>query len=361
MRKLDTATDDRPEAPVTAATPFYGPPFRAKPQALTALTALYLLVSASAEANAQVPSPGWTVGFASTYVDPRGHDQHVLTIHRTDLAAQATVKEAVTLDTESGAAYRGSLRYSSGRWAVGGDFFWFATSQSTGDPARTGGGAGEEVAFEVADRRFTSSDPSQRLFHRLLEDTDVAMWTLDLLGMRILAETPATHLALSAGVRFADFDNDYRAVAGIEGVEGVRFDASSNYGRLTGPVLGIAGDWRTGRARLSGNVSQAVVLGAVELTGLSREFTGGSEGALDFVSSERLEGRHDVAIPITEVRIRVAYQLLDRVALAGGVQASTWWDVAVPPGVRPMENGDETLHENTLVFFGVGGGVEITW
>ncbi len=326
-----------------------------------ALTALLLLFPVAGEARAQVPAPGWTVGFEPLYVEPRGHDQHVLTIHRTDAGSQQTTKRAVTLDTEAGAAYRGLLRYSTGRWALGADFFWFATSQATGDPNAAGASAAELAAFEVADRRFTSTAPSEVLFHRILEDTDVALWTLDLLGSRVLSQTDATRVALSAGVRFADFDNDYRAVAGLEGVEGVRFDASSNYGRMTGPLLGLDGDWRIGRAALSGGLTQAVVLGQVELTGVSREFTGPSDAPLNFVSGERLEGLHDVAIPITEVRLRATYRVLDRVALAGGLRASTWWDVTVPPGVRPVENGDETLHENTLVFFGVGAGVEISW
>lgn len=323
-----------------------------------ATAVLLLTLSTASQAHAQVPSPGWTVRFEPMRVDTRGHDQHVLTIHETELATLATTKRAVTLDTESGTAYRGALQYAAGRWAVGGDFFWFTTSQSTTDPTAAAG-ATAPVAFEVADRRFTSTDPAEVLFHRILEDTDVAAWTLDLYGMRVLAEAHASQLALSAGVRFADFDNDYRAVAGLEGVEGVRFDASSNYGRMTGPIVGLAADWRPGRLTVAGYLGQSVVMGEVELTGVSRDFTGPAGGPLDVVSSERIDAAQAVAIPITEGRIHVTYRLLDRVSVGAGLQASTWWDVAVPPGVRPFENGDEALLENTLVFFGVGGAVEI--
>ncbi len=339
-----------------------GPAPRTWPRTGHRVATAIVLAAASAfgRAEGQTPRPGLTVRFEPMHVDPRGHDQHVLTIHETDLLAQTTSKRAVTLDTEAGTGYRGVVQYASGAWAAGVDFFWFTTSQSTGDPTAAGSGANDQVAFEVADRRFTSSDPADVLFHRILEDTELAVWTLDLYGIRVLSQTSSGRLALSAGVRFADFDNDYRAVAGVEGVEGVRFDASSNYGRMTGPAVGVWGDWRPGRVALAGYLGQSVVLGDAEVTNVSRDFTGAPVAPLDVVSRERFDGALDVAIPITEARIRASYRLLDRVSVGAGVQASAWWDVPVPPGVLPIENGDGSLLENTLVFFGVGGGVEIT-
>jgi hypothetical protein len=68
-----------------------------------------------------------------------------------------------------------------------------------------------------------------------------------------------------------------------------------------------------------------VLLGDAELSNMSREFTGTS----------------------TKV--------------STGAHTSTWWDVPVPPGVTPTEDGDEALHEDTVIFFGLLGGLKFTF
>jgi hypothetical protein len=308
---------------------------------------------------AQTTSPGWTVSVEPLRVDPRGHDQHVLTVNRQDLADPVMSSTAVALDTRSGAAYRGALAYRGGLWSVGATFFWFTTSQATGDPTSAAPDGSEVVVFEVADRAFTSTGPAEILFHRILEDTEVATWTLDLYGSRTVGETRTARVEVRGGVRFADFDNDYRALAGLEGVGGVRFDASSNYGRMVGPLVAATADWRRGDLSVSAGLGQAVVLGEAELTRVLRDFAGPSTGQLTFTTSDRFEASQDIAVPISDVRLSLVYRLLDNIALLASAQASVWWDVAVPPGVLPTVGGNGPLLENTIVYTGLGGGVRI--
>ncbi len=326
--------------------------------AAAAVLALLLAPGTAGPAQAEEEG-GWSVELGAVYVEAYGHDQHVLTIHELDLDASPPVddKTAVSLDTDDTFAYRGEFQYARKTWGLGVDFFWFVTTQNVAPRrAAAGGPAGpiDQVVFEVADRRFTSSRPGEVLFYDLLEDTDLEAWTLDLYGTRVLAEGPESAIRLQLGLRLGDFDNDYRAVVGVEGVGGVRLDASSNYDRMMGPLAGLYGEFHRGRNALEGYFGQSLLLGKVEkLTSMSREFTGPFSESPAFVASERFRTDQDVAIPITELRLDWRYRITEHLAAGLGAHASAWWDVPVPPGVVPAAGGDQALHENTVVFFGV--------
>lgn len=316
-------------------------------------TALALCLGAPTRAKAGE----WTLSLQPLYLTISGHDPHVLTVHEIDRDAVPAQdeKRAVLLETGHGPAYRGELEYDTGRWTWGFDVFWFSTTQKAADRSASAGGAIDELVFEVADRSFTSTGPGEVLFYRRLEDTDVALWTADLRGTRTLAESADGSVCLTLGLRVGDFDNDYRAVVGIEGVGGRRLDASSNYGRMTGPLVGLTGTVRWGRNTLEGHLAQSALFGEVELTSRARDFTGPfaeAEEGLAFTNVEVFRADQDVTIPITEARIRWTYQATEHLALGAGIDTSAWWDVPVPPGIAPIEDGQEALHENTLVFAG---------
>jgi hypothetical protein len=308
----------------------------------------------------------WSFKLEPMYMSAYGHDQHVLTIHEIDLDATPPRddKTAVRIDTDDDFAYRGEVQYNRGQWGLGLDFFMFLTSQSAEDRAAAAHGPSgplDEVAFEVADRRFTSSDPSEVLFYGVLEDTDLEVWTLDLYAKRTLAEKPESGLQLLFGLRFGDFDNDYHAVVGIQDVGGALLDASSNYSRMMGPLVGLAGYVRRGRSSIEGYIGQSVLFGSAELTNVSREFTGPFGSTPSFSAQETFRSEQDVAIPITELRIRWTYGVTKKLSLGAGVDTSVWWDVPVPPGVIPIEGGGEALHENTIVFLGLLGSVKLAF
>ena len=259
-------------------------------------------------------------------------------------------------------AYRDEVQYTRKQWRWGVDIFWFDTAQSAASrTAAADGPSGpvNDVVFQVADRSFTSSGPSEVLYYSVLEDTDLAAWTVDLYGMRTLAGNSDSGIHLQFGLRIGDFDNDYRAVVGMQDATGSRLDASSNYDLMMGPLVGLAGDFHSGRNHIEGYIGQSVLLGSVELTSMSREFTGPSSDAPSFYAQETLSTVKDVAVPITEFRLNWTYRLSKLLSLGLGANTSVWWDVAVPPGVIPIEGGDGALHENTIVFFGVLGVVEL--
>lgn len=319
---------------------------------------LMLVLAAATAAPVQAQRSGLRIRLEPTWLNPYGHDQHVLTIHEVTVAPPADHKTAVTLNSKAAWSYVGGLEYSNGGWTWGLDFFWFDTKQERPDISQAAGGGADAIRFEVADLTFLSSNPSEVLFYRVLEDTELALWTLDVYAVRTLGQSGGGHLGLQFGVRFADFDNDYRAMVGVEGTNGLRIDASSNYGRMTGPLVGLRGRLAGDRFDFEGSLSQSVVIGESALEMLARRFTGPADSPA-FTTQELFETTQDIAIPMSELRLKATVGLLDQIFLGGGVMASAWWDVAVPPGIIPAPGGDQVLHENMLVFFGLMGILEI--
>jgi hypothetical protein len=336
-----------------------------------------LLYCAAAAAAALTPaSPalagddGWSLRLDGVLTDAYGHDQHVLTMHEIDDAAGTGLRSIGSLDTDESIGYLVASQYRRGDWGLGLDFVWYKTNQSGPDRRASADGAGGAVpvlVFETADRSYTSTGPGEELYYERLEDTALAMWTVDLYGMKTLLDGDKVSLDLRFGLRNADFDNDYRVIVGLENVAGTRYDASSNYDRMIGPYLGLSAAVDHGRNHIEVHLGQALQLGTVELTGRTRDYTGSSapyalpleEITGSFDSMEEIHTSKDVAIPATDLRLAWAYRLNDMLSAGLGVHVSTWWDVPVPPGVIPGEGGNQVLHENTIVFFGLGLGLEM--
>jgi hypothetical protein len=291
-------------------------------------------------------------------MDAYGHDPHILTVHEFGLGATPATdtKTPVTLDTDSGLAYRFELHYAREEWAFGLDFFWFGTSQ--GRPSRTAAADGpagpiNQIDYEVADRTFTSSDADEVLLFSVLEDTDLNAWTVDLYAIKALSETPQSGLQLQFGLRNADFDNDFHSLTALQDIAGTLIDASSNYSRMIGPLLGLSGNVQYGRNSFRGYIGQSVVFGTAELRHTTSDFTGPVSDAPSIVAVETFGKDQDVAIPITEFRLNWLYPISRHFSLGASANTSVWWDVPVPPGVAPAPEGDEIFHENTIVYFGL--------
>ena len=153
------------------------------------------------------------------------------------------------------------------------------------------------------DRSFASNAPGEVLSFNVLTDTDLEAWTADVYGIKTLAETPERQLRLLLGLRNADFDNDYHGIAGIEGVNGSLIDASSNYDRMLGPLVGLIGEIQLGRNTLSAYIGQSVVFGSANLSRTISDFVGPASEAPTIVAQESFRREQDVSIPITEFRI----------------------------------------------------------
>lgn len=318
-----------------------------------AILGLVLVLVLAVPAAAGADETRWRVEAEAVYVEVGGHDQHVLTARRSG------APEAVELDTDSALGYRAALRYDRGRWGYGLDFFIHRTDQSAGPLAEAAGAPGDPVTFELPHRRFVSNGPDEVLYYRTLEDTTVELWVVDLTARRAFGAGGEGPWELVFGLRNADFDNDYRAIAGLGDVGGTRIDASSNYSRMMGPVAGIVYAADRGRHTFEGDLRLAVVFGDIELSRTLRDFdgppgpfAGPPEELPPGAEQERLSSTDSIEVPMAGLRLAWRYRLGERWILGAGVEATTWSDLAVPPGVVP-ERPDQR-EETTLVTYGAG-------
>ena len=319
-----------------------------------ATIALALVLAAGAAGPAQAAGT-WSVEVAPVYVEVTGHDQHVLTARRTGGDA-----EAVELETDAALGYRASALWDrDSAWDYGLDFFIHRTDQGAGPRRVAAASAAERRDFEVPNRSFASAGPGQTLYFQTLEDTTVELWVADVFARRELAPRGGRALALLLGLRNADFDNDYRAIAGLGDVGGVRIDASSNYSRMMGPMAGLSATLERGRHTWIGDLRQSVVFGDVELTRTLRDFAGppepfavGPEEVPPGPASERLSETESITVPMTDLALAWRLRLGERWALGASLGGTAWWDLAVPPGVVPGRA--ESLEETTLVTYALG-------
>lgn len=322
---------------------------------------LATLVLGSAATGVRAAESEWSLVLEPMYMDAFGHDQHVLTVSEIDLDSTpaANTRTPVTLDSEAGIGYRFEVQYARWDWTLGLDFFWFDASQ--GRPSRTEAAIAplDQVVFETADRSVISDDPGEVLTFRVVEDTDIAAWAVDLYATKALLASDDAKLQLQLGVRNADFDNDYHSVLATENVGGSLEDGASNYDRMIGPLIGLYGRVGVGKSTLTGYLGQSVVFGSVALTHTTSDFIGPVSTTPNVVARTTFGKDQDVAIPITEFRVSWLYPVSSRVSVGLSANSSVWWDVPVPPGVIPISQGDQVFHENTLVYFGLAFAVKL--
>jgi hypothetical protein len=321
------------------------------------MLAAALLLPAAAAAD----DDRWSLDAEGAQLSVSGLDRDVLL----DVAGPAAAGGGArtSLDTEDGFGWRAELRRAGDRWTWGADFLLLVTDQ---DAPRVIGAAapGGTRTFVVGGGEVASNGPGEPLYFERLEDTTVEFWSADVTASRAFWTGDGSELRFVLGVRAADFDNDYRAVVGIEEAGGLRLDAASNYDRMHGPVVGLEGSLERGRHRFAFHFGQAVVWGDVELSSRVREFVGPPSRDVDavpgVVAETRFERTESVTIPMTELRLKWRYRLTDHLAAGLGAVYQRWWDLAVPPGV---DAGVElsTLAELTMEVFGATAGVTFSF
>jgi hypothetical protein len=317
---------------------------------------LGLILALAAPAAAGADAARWSVEAEPVFVEIRGHDPHVVTARRPGAT------EAVELDTDSALGYRAAVRRDQGRWGLGLDFFIHRTAQSAGPLTEAAGGPADARSFELPHRSFVSNGPDEVLYYRSLEDTTVELWVLDLTARRVLGAEGEGPWALVFGLRNADFDNDYRAVAGLGDVGGTRIDASSNYSRMMGPLAGVVYAAERGRHSFEADLRLALVFGDIELSRTLRDFegppgpfAGPPEELPPGTNQQRLATTDSIEVPMSGLRFAWRYRPAERWTLGAGLEATAWSGLAVPPGVVPER--PDRREETTLVTY--GGGVTV--
>ena len=309
-----------------------------------------------------VHAADWTLRLEPTWVDPYGNDRHVLTIHESNTGTTPTTERmtAIDLELERTLQMALGLRRMGGSSGWGMDIWWYgATVQGIG--LNGAGDATTPLTYEADTQTYTSNAPATVLYYILREDNRLEVWTADFFYIRTLGSSADASVEIQAGVRFGDFDNDYRSALGIQGVEGTFLDASSNYPRMMGPLVGLNVRFRHDRSRIEAYIGQSLIVGRAELQSQNRHFNGPFSEVPEptFDAETHFHDWLQVAVPITELRLRYTFELTDRWAVGAGASTSAWLDVSVPPtSVPPQGNAGAALQENTVVFYNILAHVE---
>ena len=310
----------------------------------------------SSEDESSSGDRAWRIRIEPTFIDAGGHDPHVL-----DVTGSGGTT-AVSLETDSGVGHQAHFRRnrSSSRWGWGVDFFWFTGAQNR---ARTNvaTGAGDAVTYRVPGAEFTSTGPGEVLYYERQPDTDMNAWVLDFYALRDAFASGDRKGHWLLGVRSADFDSDYHAAVGVQGVGGTFFDAFSNYGRMHGPLVGLTVETTRGRQRFEGQIAQSIVFGDADLlmvqSGFEGEFIDENQ---NFLTQRTFSRSETVSIPITDLRLRWVVEASRSLSLGLGAAASHWAGVSVPPGVRPSADID-AVYESSITFIGLSALVEVNF
>ena len=314
-----------------------------------ALAAMFCLVFGASSSLAA--GENWFVRLELEQVQPQGHDPRVVDVRG------ATNTNAILLETQSGFGYGFGIRHDrGGNWAWGIDGSWFTGVQEGLDPGLSSDGSGT-IEYQFAGGTLVSQEPDSVLYFRRLPDTDMNAWTIDLFALRKLKVRDNATVRLLFGLRNADFDNDNRFAIGLENVGGQRIDASSNYPRMIGPLIGVVVDRQWGSNAVELTATASVVSGDAELFSKHTDFFGPFEDNQDrLIGVEDFSQTESATIPIADLRLRWDHWLARHFAFGLGLSASHWSNVPIPPGVSPGDT-PATLHETSFTLARILAGI----
>jgi hypothetical protein len=255
-----------------------------------------------------------------------------------------TFRQQIDSDVDFG--WRGDLQWKEGPWGVGVSGFHY---DNEGDEDASIDGSEVEGFITAGDSNESVSCSDDDEACVASADAEWETWMVDLYAIRELVSTPDVGLDLQVGMRIASFDWDANAFAAAFDPDdlGLQFATFVNSNSdlddpLVGPFLSLLGTGRFGRFHLEGQLTQAVVFGDWDGVASYTEFNGGLLDDPNPVFTENLTSDRDLTIPITDVRIRVGYEVIDNLVLGVGGYATTWFNVPTPPWSEVDREDEET-------------------
>jgi len=283
--------------------------------------------------------------------------------------------------------WRGDLQYKDGAWGLGISGFHFDNEGSEskfvrGDQLPDAGN--NEVSLRTAgtgqDCNEQFDDETANCFGSV--DSELKVWMVDLYGIRELVSTPDVGVDLQFGLRIADYEWDVDALAALvldktggtfplspeNGANPVGTNSTSDTDDpLVGPFMSLMTTGRYGRFRVDGQLTQAVVFGELDQSLRRAQYLdmgdGGTTLADLMLQETAVFGQdQDAVIPITDLRIKLGYDILDSLTLGFGAYATTWFNVPEPPNVeaidRTIGNSSISSDEENLTFLGASFSIE---
>lgn len=355
--------------------------------------------------------PKWDLQLDAMWMDLKGLDQHAFDVESgvikfEDFSAMSVSRASKNLDIESHLTFRGEVGYRiNDKWRAGASGWFFGedddASASVDFEADVDGGFGINwvnmwqtnwfpAFIGRSDFSFDFSDFSMPVvfdfsiglgdFSVFIEDEtqiDVSaenefdLWTTDLFVTRNIVAGERGFLDMNIGAKLArpNHEKSYRLKNFarnepngnfVEGSLNMNSDHEAHYSLLAGPSIGLQGRFDIHkRVRFEGFINQSVLLGKVHQRGRWDRFwrelvVDGGDVLIDetFASvSSPFDKSKSVAIPVTEIKAKLLFDITDNVAFDVGGFFSQWWDMPTAPDLRePFRIWD--LEDEGDFFFG---------
>ena len=348
---------------------------------------------------------GWEIQLEPMWMDVYGNDEHVgdkfywkeewNNVTLTD--TYGITYDPINLNMKDKFTLRGEAIYRKNQWGLGLSGWWFGTDDSksgrvTTPPEETTptGWIYYENGVRMWDHTiwpvWNDLEPSGMSPVDYHAKNELNVWTADLFSIRALAEKSTSQIDLTFGAKLGSLDNDRNEGqkqrvfiydyfgTGYHWDNHISLESTSkaDYDLMLGPVLGFQGKAKYKRFGIEGFINQSVLFGKVEHTGLWEDVDDiwvvtGPEGD-PFEPVEQWEydyGRfsfskqEDVALPVTELKLKVAYYITENISVSCGGFYSIWWNAPVSPKYSipgewvAGEGSGWRLQKRTLKFSGL--------
>ena len=318
---------------------------------------------------------GWSVQLEPMWMDVYGYDEHVGDIVKyreefsVDGAGNITLDysatyEPINLNMKDKFTLRGEAIYRKNQWGFGLSGWWFGTDDSKSGRVTTPPEETTLTGYIYYQNGVRMWDHTISPLYNELEDSYMSpvdywaedkleVWTGDLFLSRTLAEKKDSFANFSLGAKLGSlkikenlgqkqraFIYDYDYGCNFDNHVSLESTSEANYGFMAGPVLGFEGKVKCQKFGIEGFINQSVLFGKVEHTGLWEDIddilwvdpaTGETvfhdvyTGEFSFSKSKR------VALPVTELKLKVAYYITENVSISCGGFYSIWWNAPVAP------------------------------
>lgn len=346
----------------------------------------------------------WSIQLEPMWMDVKGNDLHVGDVFKyreewhapTMTLTYGVTYEPINLDMNDKLTLRTEITYRKNQWGLGISGWWFNTDDSVTGRVTT---PPEEfiptgwIFYVNGVRMWDHSilpvrndlDPSGFSPVDYWAKSEVGVWTVDLFGIRTLAEKKNSHIDLTFGLKLGSPDNEreegqsMRAFvynwfgAGLHWDNRITLESKSeaDYGLMIGPVIGLQGKVKYKRIGLEGLLNQSILIGRVKQSGTWTDIddiwivsgpVGGPftpvrqydylEGKFPFSKSETY------AIPVTEAKLKFLVDVAKNVSIGIGGFTSIWWNAplapkwSIPGDWIWREGTGWRLQRETLVFYG---------
>ena len=349
------------------------------------------------EAN-ELPE-GWEIQLIPMWMWVAGFDEHVGDIvERTfddfpsgDPKVADSNNKPINLEMDSNVTGRVELTYLMNQYGFGVSGWFFLTdSDDESGGVTSPGDDGSNVfvnSVTMWDAPFLPFIDEGTEFgpFSFFADSELNTFTVDLYGLRTLAEKPASRIYLLAGVKVGWLDmelNHGLSTSGSTEEDDRSFSASSaaeaEYWGI-GPMVGFAGDVKREQFRVKAFITQSVLAGEQDLDGVFN--SNFDDEGFPVRGSVRFNKEETLFVPVTEMQIKAKYEITENIAIGLAGFASIWYDAPAPPTYHaPLGSGDFELaateggpsedgilagtwelEERTLVYLGAGIDIEIMW